>query len=319
VQDAAENIVIETGAARFELPKKGPLLGRVTAGQTVVAPGGLACLLVTDQRGRTGDELQSAAPAVEYQGQQFAVVRREGLLRTAAGETLGRYVVRLEFMAGRAAVKMQHSFIVTEDTTKTQFGGLAVRVATVRGDRHATFAADALLEEDLRPGETAYLAQTDYWHHGQKTSTREMKLGTVKVEQGAAGEPKAMGDWAAVQTGGRGVLVAIPNAAKLFPKEFEVTADALVAHLWSSRGGRLLDYRPSTLVDHWGVAWVDKMYPGGSKAMRAIEANGQGSARTHDLWLPFFAPESVKEMRTIGALCTRQGSNLQPSDPKAKG
>ena len=143
VKEVAGNILIDTGAAKFELPKQGALLGRVMIGPSLVAPGGMACLTVKDQAGRMADELKSDPPVIEYQGGNFVVVRREGFLKTAADETLAKYVVRLEFLAGSATVKMQHSFIVTEDTNKTQFADIAVRVPLAKAaQRQVMFDAD---------------------------------------------------------------------------------------------------------------------------------------------------------------------------------
>ncbi|MCE9606708.1 MAG: hypothetical protein K8U03_17600 [Planctomycetia bacterium] len=314
VADDADAIRIETGAATFELPKKGPLLGKISVGEAIASPGGSACLVVKDHVGRVGDELQSAPPTIEYQGTDYAVVRREGMLQTATGETLGKYVVRLEFFAGSATLKAQHSFIVTEDTNKTQFADLAFQVATNKADRRPVWfdadsaSDDAPLTGTLAAGETAHILQSEYPHHGQKVSRREIRLPRAEValpEIGTPEQPAAIGDWAAVQAGTGGVLVAMPNAAQLFPKEFEIAEGTIAAHLWSSRGGRLLDYRISSLVDYWGLAWVDKKFPGGSAAMRKRTANAQGSARTHDLWLHFFSAEQAAAVPAVGMLCSR--------------
>ncbi len=323
VSDGADAILIDTGAATFELPKQGALLGQVKIGPSVVAPGGGACLTVTDQMGRVADELKSDSPKIEYQGGNFVVVRREGYLKAANDETLAKYVVRLEFLAGSATVKMQHSFIVTEDTNQTQFADIAVRVPVAQAaQRQVMFDADdgaddAPLVDTLAASESAYMVQSDYWHHGQKSSRREVKLPHAEFKLpsvGTAEKPVAIGDYAAAQSDAGVVLVAMPNAAKLFPKEFEVTPTAIVAHLWSSRGGRQLDYRTSTLVDHWGTAWVDKKFPGGSAAMRKLDTNAHGSARTHDLWLHFFADSTAKEVTGIGAICSQSPVCVQ--DPQ---
>lgn len=306
VREEAESFVVETGAATFELPKRGPLIGKVFVGKTLVARGGGACLSVTDHSGRSGDEMQSDPPKIEYLGASYAVARREGFLKTASGETLAKFVVRLEFFADSATVKLQHSFIVTEDTNKTQFADISVRVPLAKGQpREALLMVDDVWNRSLAADESVYVAQTDFWHHGQKTSRREIRLGRLQVDEGSPQKPVSIGDWAAVQGDSGGVLIAMPHAAKLFPKEFEVTPDAIVAKLWSSRGGRLLDYRAAALVDHWGKEWVAKRHPGGIAAMQAKETNGHGSARTHDLWLHFCEAGSVNELPTIGALCSQ--------------
>lgn len=318
VQDGAEAILIDTGAAKVELPKKGALLGRVMIGASIVAPGGLACLTVKDQAGRVADELQSEAPKIEYQGGNLVVVRREGLLKTATGETLAKYVVRLEFLAGSATVKMQHSFIVTEDTNKTQFADIAVRLplAKVTRGMFEPMPGEQPVSVELE-GESAYLLQADFPHHGQKTMQVDFVKGSTPISLAKKWMAKnesnlsdanlfaGIGNFAAAQAQTGGVLIAMPNAAKLFPKEFEVTPEAIVAHLWSSRGGRMLDYRASSLVDHWGRDWVAKKHPGGIATMQAKDTNGQGSARTHDLWLHFFDASTAKEVAGIGALCSQ--------------
>jgi hypothetical protein len=327
VEDGADAILIDTGAAKVELPKKGALIGRVMIGASVVAPGGAACLTVKDQAGRVGDELQSEAPKIEHQGGNFVVVRREGLLKTATGETLAKYVVRLEFLAGSATVKMQHSFIVTEDTNKTQFADIAVRVplAKVTRGMFEPMPGEQPVSVELE-GESAYLLQADYPHHGQKTARVEFMKGKTPISMTKRLETKnealisvsnlfvGIGNFAAAQTSAGGVLISMPNAAKLFPKEFEVTPESIVAHLWSSRGGRMLDYRASSLVDHWGRDWVAKKHPGGIAAMQAKDTNAQGSARTHDLWLHFFDAGTAKDVAGIGALCSQPPAAVQ--DPQ---
>ena len=327
VADGADAILIDTGAAKVELPKKGALIGRVMIGASIVAPGGQACLTVKDQAGRVADELKSDAPKIEYQGGNFVVVRREGLLKTAADETLAKYVVRLEFLAGSATVKMQHSFIVTEDTNRTQFADISVLVPLAKVTRglFEPMPGEQAVSVELN-GESARLLQADYPHHGQKTTRVEFMKGKTPISTTKKLETKnesdisvsnpfvGIGNYAAAQTNAGGVLIAMPNAAKLFPKEFEVTPDAIVAHLWSSRGGRMLDYRASTLVDHWGRDWVAKKHPGGVAAMEAKDTNAQGSARTHDLWLHFFDANTAKEVAAIGSLCSQSPVCVQ--DPQ---
>ncbi len=319
LDDEQDALVVDTGALRLELPKRGPLLGSARIGARIVSPGGAACLTVDDQAGRRADETHSDPPQVEYRGPHYVVVRREGALRTESGETLGRYVVRLEFFAGSATVKMQHSFIVTVDTNGTQFADLSVRVAGPSAERRtAWFDVDAGPDDaprttELMRDETAYLLQADYPHHGRKTSRRELQgpgLAETSVTDGPD-RPAAIGDWSAVAADGGGVLVAVPNAAQLFPKEFEVDAAGVAAHLWSSRGGRLLDYRAAVLADYWGVAWIDAKYPGGSRALRALDTNGHGSARTHDLWLHFFTSDDAQTLAQVGAACSQAPAALQ--------
>jgi hypothetical protein len=319
VRESSSAITVDTGKAQFVLPKVGPLFERVQVGEAVVLAGGGACLLVTDQQGRQADETHgdaSEAPQVEAGDGRFAIVRREGDLNTADGKRIGRYVVRLEFQAGTPIVKMQHSFINTENTDEVQYADLSLRLRpSGKGPWKAQFepspgAEPVVAELDVSAGDAAYLLQADYPHHGQKHAERELKTRRgegeyADLQTNETAKELTAGNWAAMATSTGGVLVAVPHLAQLFPKEMEIDRNGLTAHLWSSRGGRLLDYRASSLADHYGAAWLDKQYPGGSVALRKVTSNGQGSARTHDVWLHFFAASDAASVPTVGQLCSQ--------------
>lgn len=140
------------------------------------------------------------------------MVRREDLLRTGDGRRLGKYVVRLGFHAGIPGVHVQHSFVVTEDTSKVQFSDPSFRLQqTGKGKTGAWFATDVSAVEPLHidldrsAGDAAYLLQAEYPHHGQKTSRREMKVrrepavfDSVPLPAGDASKPAEAGNWMAV-------------------------------------------------------------------------------------------------------------------------
>lgn len=319
VRDTAEATFIDTGAATFELPKSGPLLGEVKVGGIVASRGGGPNVSLLDHRNQGGDEAKSEPPIVEYHGTDYAVVRRGGFLKSAAGAEVAKYQVRLEFFAGSATVKLQHSFIVTADTEETQYRSLSIHIPLNRSAvRDVLFDGSAAVEDKplagrVDSGDSAYMLQHDYPHHGRKRSYAEYSLAgnVVKRETDKGEAPAAIGDWAAALDNGVGVLIAMPNAAQLFPKEFQVAGDMIFAHLWSSRYGRLLDYRASHLVDYWGTEWADKKFPGGSVAMKAKKTPGLGSARTHDLVLHFFGKSTPEDVAAIGELCSRPPLAIQ--------
>ncbi|HWB00979.1 MAG TPA: hypothetical protein VG713_20950, partial [Pirellulales bacterium] len=172
---------------------------------------------------------------------------------------------------------------------------------------------------DVAAGDAAYMLQADYHHHGQNRFRRAVKIrhgtGTfADLTPEAESSSQPIGSWASVATPAGGVLIAVENLAKLFPKELEIDQQGVTAHLWSSRGGRLLDYRASALVDHWGTDWLDAQYPGGSAAARKFASNAQGSSRTHDLWLCFFAPGETMRAEAFGMLAATPPRCIQ--DPQ---
>ncbi len=292
-------LTIDTGAAVFELSKTGPLIVKSSLGGIPVTTNSKGCLTVTDQKGRIGDETHDTVsdgvgPQVEFSGPLMAVVRREGFYRTEKGESLGKYVVRLSFYAGKPYVGIQHTFIHTEDSNRQQIADLSLSFLPVfsapwkvvlnnlPGKDNGNFST----EIEPAKGEGAYLAQTEYRHYLSELC--EYQVGVKK----AAGDWKTVnkgeraGNWGAVTGKDTGVALILPKLVEMFPKEIEVGADGIAAHLWSSRGGRLLDYRPSAISKNLGEEWVEKGgYPGGLKAFNAIYSTAVGSARTHDLML----------------------------------
>ncbi len=264
IERHAQALRIDTGAARFDVPRTGPLLGDAWVGDRQALRGGAACLLIADQQGNVATELAGPAeetPQVEVEGPLQVVIRRAGFLRRPDGSTLGKYIVRMTFAAGLPFVRVQHSFVNTEDTMQVQYRDLSLRVQPafagpwqVRLDDspHADGQAFAVQIDPTR-AEAASLAQTAFHHHLQK----ESRFSVAVCRDGEWTEAKtgdACGQWASVsdERGQVGVAVTLRHFVETFPSELSVGPEGLTAHLWTSRGGRLLDYRPATLVDYFG-------------------------------------------------------------------
>ena len=305
VDDSAQAITVDTGVARFEMPKAGPLLRRAWLGDKLLLDGEGGCLIVTDQKGRVADERQgtaSEAPVVESAGPICAVIRREGLLRTATGERLGKYVVRLTFSAGCSFVPVQHTFINTENTTQTQYADLAFRVRPAMGGAWKVEAATSAGREgkafaeriDPRAGDGLYLLQGLYKHHYQPKCEYSVGLRRGKQEWKTVESGEVAGDWMCASGAEGGVALSVRWFAQAFPKELEAGPEGLTAHLWSSRGGRLLDYRATAVSEYCGPEWFERVYPGGLKVFNATYTDATGSARTHDLILNLVTPAASR-------------------------
>lgn len=290
VEETADALRVNTGAAQFELPKIGPLISRAAIGGKPAIESKGGCLIVSDQNGRMADETlgkADEAPMLEVAGPVAAIVRREGLLRTAQGERLGKYVVRLTFSAGSPFIFVQHTFVNTENTNQTQYSDIALRLRPAfAGPLKMTFGNDerTSVQLDSAAGDGAYMFQSLYKHHLQPKC--EYSIGQRRGAKGewtrvAGGE--VAGDWAAVSGPGAGLAVSIAHMAQMFPKEIEVGPEGLTAHLWSSRSGRNLDYRAPAISEYFGTDWFERLYPGGLKGFNATYTDAAGSARTHDL------------------------------------
>jgi hypothetical protein len=323
VTETGGMISIDTGAARFELPSKGPLIGKAWMGRNLAVENRDGVLTVRDQKDNEGTEVGGGideAPHVEVVGPQRVVVRREGFLRDASGKEMGRYIVRLSFSAGQAVVGMQHTFVMTASSNQMQIKELAVRMRPafaapwqaafdVAGDDGKT-AWEVL--QNVGSSEDVWMFQEVFPHHRQAVSRFALGRGAQNLKEGAVA-----GESAAVWGSDSGIGVTIPNLARLFPKEISVTSNGLVAKLWSSRSGRLLDFRPSAIADHVGNPWLDKSFPGGNKAFRSQNpGDAAGTARTHDLVL-FLAPggnRALADAQAAGEAASQPPVALQ--DPK---
>lgn len=297
ITQTEQMIVVDTGSSRWELPRIGPLLGKAWIGATQALAGSRAVLVLQDHSGRIADETRNTSEeksVVELAGPQQVVIRREGLYRTANGERLGKYVVRVTFDAGSSVARVQHSFIVTENSDQVQYADVSVRVApSFTGPWRASMPnGQQRHEATLDPArDGVYLAQLVYPHF-QKPDSRYQIGQRSQGNWTTVAQGDVAGNWIAAQRqdGGIGVAVAIRDFVRTFPKELQIVDGSVIAHLWSNRGGRLLDYRPSSLIEHWGREW-SATFPGGIAQLTAIQASAAGTARTHDVTIQLLGPD----------------------------
>lgn len=300
-EETADSLLIDTGVARFELSKTGPLIRRGWLGENLLIDNQDGCLLIADQHGTVASEIHGQAangPFVEVAGPLVTILKRQGLLKTAQGRRLGHYQVRLTFTAGSADVGIQHSFTNTEDTNEVQYSDLAFRIHPQLGDTwqvhlddkeaHDEHAYETVIHPDR--GEAAYLLQADHEHFFQPRTLLQIGLRRDGEWQTTDRADKA-GNWAQVSSDRGGVALLVDNVAETFPKEFSAGPSGLTAHLWSSRGGQNLDYRQPAILDYIDPEWVEKGgFEGGKEAFLTLQTNAQSSARTHELALRLTAP-----------------------------
>jgi hypothetical protein len=294
-------ITIDTGAARFELSKYNSLITSAWAEKIKIIENPDGCLKVIDQNNRVGTELNSIRgeePVIELAGPLCTIVKREGMLRTSKGEIIAGYTVRLYFYAGKSYVRIQHSFINTNDTNKIQYKDIAVGFTGASDNLSADFDNDLKfgntpLRAGINKNESIFMLQEKYPHH-YKTESRYVigKTSSDKVVEISSG--KTAGSWAAAENKEGIISLSSANFAKMCPKELEISSRKISCHLWSSRGGKLLDYRASAVADNFTEDFLKK-YRGGSKAFKNIYSNAAGSARTHDLML-YIYPKDRKTL-----------------------
>lgn len=309
IEESGHQVMVHTGAARYTLdPGTSPISEIEVNGNPVATSEGMRGLYVVDQHGRVA----SAAPEgetmeIESRGPVSACVRFEGDYRTADGQRLARHITRLEFFAGQAEARIQHTLVLTEDSNKIWFTDIGWELAADAGG-HAE-ASFAISRDDpnrfvsaalTNPDDTAWLLQDAHFRfkHGENHFA-------VNGPAGLLHEGEECGDWFALLGERGGLGWSCRDAAWQHPKEFEVQADRVTLHLWSSRGGEQLDFKMSSLIERWDLAgWLEKVayrrdvprIPELLVQAEKIEHNAVGWAKTHELLLRPLAPKAKPEV-----------------------
>ncbi len=305
-QKAHGMLVVDTGAAVYEFLPDRLLPETARLGDTVfLANAGDGAYLV-DNRGRLS-RVSGASAGIETevlkQGPVHTVLRREGWYVTEDGEQVARARVWLYFTAGTPAVRITHSLVFTEDTNEIWVRDYGLQFKTPGSPQAVTFAMREAGEEKLvdavPDGDEVYLLQETYPYLLEEDSRAVVgrrPAGSGEIQDAVQfGEglfwihewietDKVAGDWGDAVYADHALTLIMPHLARRFPKEISFDAESARVAFWSSRAGRELDFRTSTLVnEHW-KDWSERA-SGGAAALVQMDSNAQAAARTHDLWL----------------------------------
>ncbi|MBM3891486.1 MAG: hypothetical protein FJ388_20430, partial [Verrucomicrobia bacterium] len=179
VTEQGGKIFVDTGAASYVLGKGASPVEEIRVGAGRVATGtGTRGLYVVDQNGRVASaSAEGETMIVEARGPVAACVRFEGDYRTADGTRLARHITRLEFFAGQAAARVQHTLVLCEDSNKVWFNDIGWELAVEPGADESAFFATA--REDFAKSvavpldasaPTAWLVQDRHFHFAHDTN-----------------------------------------------------------------------------------------------------------------------------------------------------
>ncbi len=316
-RDDDGGLMVDTGAAVYQFSADSILPNRAEVnGVAVLDNSGEGAYLI-DNLGRTA-RVAGAEAEVETellnQGPMRSVILREGWYVTEEGSRIARARVWFYLTAGSPYMKISHSLVLTEDTTGLWVRDYGLDFTTPAGPQKVAFAlgeSDAVftprvrevdyevMETNFRDGGEMYLYQDSYPHFREKDYravagwSSGNRLDTVADGDWAVhsfwmdewlGANDVSGDWGHADYGEHSLTVVTPHLAQRFPKEIAFGPENARVALWSSRGGRELDFRMSTLVTEYWQDWTE-LAPGGPASLVDMPSNAQGMARTHDIWL----------------------------------
>ncbi|MHC4872710.1 MAG: exo-rhamnogalacturonan lyase family protein [Planctomycetota bacterium] len=318
VEETPENIVVDNGMLELTISKnKFNILDQVKLGDKQVLTGSNTTgAYLSDSKGRVFYAAQDIKPLIEIekQGPLKLVIRAEGWFvnpetefKEVAGEPFKRpkggfcrFITRLNITAGQPFVKVQHTFIFTEDSDKTQYGRIGIELPIAEEDG-----------SDIRFGSCGeklkghnYLLQKLF----DKFEVRKVTAAgnTEKIAEGT----KASG-W--LRAGK--LAVSVDDFWENYPNELEINPakNRMYIHFWPEHGvkrqdtladinhengfrlpfahtGRYLDFRfPAEPYDSGKVFKKKILYSDGAKVSNAF-----GVSKTQELMISFGDKEFTK-------------------------
>ena len=308
LDETERRLVVHTGAASYTLQRGASPVAEIRIdGKRIATSDGVKGLFVVDQNGRVASAAADGETMeIESRGPVSACVRFEGDYRTKDGQRLARHITRMEFYAGQAEARIQHTLVLTEDSNKVWFTDIGWELAVdAGGNAEASFA---ILREDgskfvsaplMKVDDAAWLLQDAHFRF-----KHDENHFAVNGPAGVLHEGEECGDWFALLGERGGLGWSCRDAAWQHPKEFEARPDRVTLHLWSSRGGEKLDFKMSSLIERWDLAgWLGKVayrrdvprIPKLVADAEKIEHNAVGWAKTHELLLRPLAPNAAPE------------------------
>ncbi len=265
---------------------------------------------------------------VESTGPVRSCIRIDGWYTGPNGERIVKYRTRYHCFAGLSVVKMIDEFRIVGSTRETQFADIALPLAMQLNttERKLTIATPDRVNEHpvsvvWKPDtKSVSSVQSTYRHYGNLECRGEI------VEQTASGEQSVyqserVGAWLQVSDERAAITGSLRWLWQQFPKQWEVTGDQLVMHLWSPRV-EPFDFGADGLKNFYGPAGekylthrVDGRTGGspienffffaGQAALKRGEADGLGINKHHELWYHFGRANEVASGQEYGDLADR--------------
>lgn len=191
-------------------------------------------LSLKDQRGRRYSSFpHGPAPVVEIeeQGPLRACVKVTGHHSMERGPRMCPYVLRLHFFAGRADIRIRHTFVFDQDPREVSLAAVGVELpldlgqglrAAVGGSRQP-HAASAL-------GSLRFLQQDDSHY-------------TVSRDGEPFGEGERTDGWASLGGSLGGAVAVVRNCWQEYPKGLTVTSCGIHVGIWPEEAPEPLDFR----------------------------------------------------------------------------
>ncbi|MBI4025346.1 MAG: hypothetical protein HY360_10230 [Verrucomicrobia bacterium] len=305
VEESADFITVETGKLRFKVNRK-KFTGIEEAwladksgkyDQSLVRGEGGPWLV--DERGERFEASQdsNASITVEEKGPVRVTIYATGWYVSAkTKEKLCIFKTRISAHNDQPFVNVAHRTIITYDTEKKKLADVAFDVKPVEAVKWQMGADGKVLSGDLPPGNGTVWLHQDRWDHFR-----------VQDQDKPVGEGKQSDGWGVEVMKSGSLSVMLRNIWQLYPKELELSREAVTLHFWPKHGGQAFTEEDELarknihkiFYAHQGqlldLKLPRKYYDAMKKIMpmierqdeNALQANGQGLAIGNEFCLYF--------------------------------
>jgi hypothetical protein len=274
---------------------------------------------LVDQKGirsSSGWEARDRNIAFEALGPTRSCIRVDGYYTGPGGKRIASYRTHYHVFADLGLIKVIDELRFIRSTKETRFSdiGFSLNLHLPTDKRKVVVdksgePGNQPLSIDWRPDTQSIAScQQTYRHYGNPECVGEVAMatpaGTTKILT-----TERIGEWIQVADDQAAVTASMRWFWQQFPKEWEVTNDALTLHYWSPQAGEL----------DFGKEGIEKFFgPGGEKYLRADqdkhnsnpvnrffyhadmgaiergEADGLGINKHHEFWLIFSSAKDAK-------------------------
>ena len=330
VTETPDLIALDTGALSLVVDRKrASIIKQISVNGRRVIAGRDGGVYLQNQKRKVFCSAWDKAPpeiTVEKRGPIRAVVRQQGWYAAKDGERLCRYDIRVHVFKGCPFVKIYHTWILTHDSRKVQFGDISMRFPLAERPEKCAFGVDQHYET---PPFEARLDRQTRVNLVHEDSNKFTVSGWRGKKRSPLKRGKYAGGWVGATSKSFSVVAHLRDMWQNYPAELEVTPDAVAVHFWPEHGfsykyhdyperrgahrwpytdGPFMDLQPKEYIEK--VLMTDK-----EKIWGYDKINALGMTKTQEIWLDLGASS-----RSASALQERARKYEQPlagvADPK---
>ena len=242
-------LTVDTGALRLRLRTysafeiwrhrecDSPIAGcavKTADGWREVLHGAGLLLYMRDQHGHEYTSLAAWPPprvVVEERGPLRVAVLLTGHLWSATGVRFCPYRLRLHLYAGKADLRLGHTFIFDQDPTRVELSAIGLKVLLRPGDQAVAAVGGA--------GAAAHRYRT--WRELALLQADDQNY-TARLDGAPCGAGAQAAGWAALSGTDAGVVAAVRDFWQEYPKGFTVSRDALELGIWPADAPQPLSF-----------------------------------------------------------------------------